>query len=362
MYIEQLPSGRYRAEVRQYGTRKKVRQTFDYRHEAEAWATATEASMAAIAAAVTPEPEPVRPLRNAPCGVTVTEHATEWLAGKASLTMSSRLSYARHVAAIAASDLGHLDLAQVTKPMVLTWQTRADREGLGRYTNNARLLVLRMVYLDAIAQGIVRANPTYKVANLTAPLRKDRVVTPDEEFRVLAAAEDPAAVAFILCGLDGGLRWGEIAGLTAGAVSGDYLTVYQVLETRTRSIRPFPKGKRPRVVPMTERLRAALAPLVEACGDDLDALVFTSEGGHLLDYNNWRKNVWKPALRAAKVSKPAPRFHDLRHTCGTRLAAKGTARYQIAEILGHADESTTGRYIHAGEDGARLAMVRAALG
>jgi len=90
--------------------------------------------------------------------------------------------------------------------------------------------------------------------------------------------------------------------------------------------------------------------------------LFTSEDGHLIDYNNWRKYVWLPALRAAKMAKPRPRFHDLRHTCGTRLAAAGMPRYQIAEVLGHADESTTARYIHAGEDGHRLSMVRAALG
>jgi len=30
--------------------------------------------------------------------------------------------------------------------------------------------------------------------------------------------------------------------------------------------------------------------------------------------------------------------------------------------MGHADEETTARYIHAGDDGRRLALVRGALG
>ncbi|HKQ06161.1 MAG TPA: site-specific integrase [Blastocatellia bacterium] len=43
------------------------------------------------------------------------------------------------------------------------------------------------------------------------------------------------------------------------------------------------------------------------------------------------------------------RFHDLRHTTGTRLADAGTDAFAIAEVLGHRNLQTTRRYTHATE-------------
>ena len=40
------------------------------------------------------------------------------------------------------------------------------------------------------------------------------------------------------------------------------------------------------------------------------------------------------------------RFHDLRHTFGTQLAASGTPLRTIQEFLGHADSKTTQIYSH----------------
>jgi integrase len=41
------------------------------------------------------------------------------------------------------------------------------------------------------------------------------------------------------------------------------------------------------------------------------------------------------------------RFHDLRHTSGTRLGEIGTDVFTIAEIFGHSDIRMTARYTHA---------------
>ena len=40
------------------------------------------------------------------------------------------------------------------------------------------------------------------------------------------------------------------------------------------------------------------------------------------------------------------RFHDLRHTAGTRLSENGVTVQAINKILGHADIRTTMRYVH----------------
>ncbi|HEX8722120.1 MAG TPA: tyrosine-type recombinase/integrase [Pyrinomonadaceae bacterium] len=52
------------------------------------------------------------------------------------------------------------------------------------------------------------------------------------------------------------------------------------------------------------------------------------------------------------------RWHDLRHTFGTRLAEAGCSEATIAELMGHTDPKTTRRYTHA-TDRAKHAAVEA---
>jgi integrase len=59
------------------------------------------------------------------------------------------------------------------------------------------------------------------------------------------------------------------------------------------------------------------------------------------------KNGFRAACREAGIQDF--RFHDLRHTTGTRLADAGTDTFAIAEVLGHRNLQTTERYTHATE-------------
>jgi integrase len=56
------------------------------------------------------------------------------------------------------------------------------------------------------------------------------------------------------------------------------------------------------------------------------------------------KTAFKNACSAAGIDDL--RWHDLRHTFGTRTAAAGYTAYESAELMGHADIKTTGRYAH----------------
>jgi len=53
------------------------------------------------------------------------------------------------------------------------------------------------------------------------------------------------------------------------------------------------------------------------------------------------------------------RWHDLRHTFGTRLAEAGFSEVTIAELMGHTSVSTTRRYTH-GTEAAKRSAVEAA--
>jgi integrase len=347
----QLDSGRWRSGYRAAGTR--VLRTFDTFSEAEEWATTAEA--AAKADATHPAIAPPAPKLSS---VTITEHGATWLALKAHLARATVDGYATHLRAIAATGLGACAMSSLVRSDVQRWVIEQDAAGVGRPSINARLKVLRMVYKDAAAEGLVTHDPTLGVADLKCTIRQDNTLDANQVQALLDNAT-PELRAMVLLGVDAGLRWSEVAGLPVSAIVGDYIVVRQVVERSSGSVRGFTKSGQVRKVPIaTERLAAALRPLMLAAADDVDALLFTNSAGRCIDYWDWRRDQWRPLLRAAKVRC---RFHDLRHTLGSNLAADGAPRSEIAKVLGHADEATTARYIHAGDDGRRLALMRHAL-
>lgn len=63
---------------------------------------------------------------------------------------------------------------------------------------------------------------------------------------------------------------------------------------------------------------------------------------------------WRVLLNDAGVT--GLRWHDLRHTFGTRLALRGVALPVIQKLMGHASITTTARYLHATDADARAAV------
>ena len=85
---------------------------------------------------------------------------------------------------------------------------------------------------------------------------------------------------------------------------------------------------------------AQLSRREHGVGDD--DLVFIGAIGSYLDGSALRRR-YKVALDRAGLRRL--RFHDLRHTFGTRMTAKADIR-RVQEWMGHADIQTTMRYLH----------------
>jgi integrase len=358
----QLPSLRWQGAYRLGRQGKRVTRTFDTYSEAQDWAERAELEARQAltqGAAPTATAAPSAPTD----ALTVTEHGVTWLALKATKAKGTRDGYAAHLRAIERTGMGARVMATVTGTQVQQWVNDQDAAGVGRPSINARLKVLRMLFRHARADLLLDHDPCAGVSTLATDISQAHPLDAPQLAALLAHAT-PTQAAMVMLATDAGLRWSEMAGLPVSAVMGDYLLVRQVVERSTGSVRRFTKSTRPRVVPIgTQRLADALAPLVTAAqaSGDPDALLFTSKAGGPLDYWDWRRDQWRPLCRKAGLT-PRPRFHDLRHTYGTDLAAHNVPVAEIQKLLGHADQKTTERYIHAGTDGRRLALVREAMG
>jgi integrase len=102
-----------------------------------------------------------------------------------------------------------------------------------------------------------------------------------------------------------------------------------------------PKSKRSsRAVPLIDRLAGDLDRLHQqsAYTGDHDLVFCHPHSGQPLDRSRLLKR-FKATLKGAGV-RPV-RFHDLRHTFGTRMAAQGVPMRALQEMMGHRDFKTT---------------------
>jgi integrase len=103
------------------------------------------------------------------------------------------------------------------------------------------------------------------------------------------------------------------------------------------------KSDRVRSVPLAAEVAEVLARLGsrEHSTSD-DDQVFIGLSGSYLDASALRRR-YVTALDHAGLRRL--RFHDLRHTFGTRMIAKADIR-RVQEWMGHADVQTTMKYLH----------------
>ena len=82
-----------------------------------------------------------------------------------------------------------------------------------------------------------------------------------------------------------------------------------------------------------------------------NAQVRIGHGGGVLDgtpisRNTFRTRVWLPAIRASGVDFDV-RVHDLRHAHASWLLAGGSDLRSVMDRMGHAQITTTQKYLHA---------------
>jgi integrase len=186
-----------------------------------------------------------------------------------------------------------------------------------------------------------------------------------EEVRALVANVPPGTYeqidrAMFLAAAMTGLRKGELVALRWRDVDWAALRI-RVRQNYTRGQFGTPKSRRStRSVPMADELAGELDRLYKASRWQADGdLVFAhpASGGVQPKANITRR--FRRALRAAGLDE-SHRFHDLRHTFGTRMAAAGVPMRTIQEWMGHRDLATTQIYADYSPSEREAEMVAAA--
>lgn len=206
--------------------------------------------------------------------------------------------------------------------------------------------------------AVIRAVPDEVVIRKPAPTRRGRRgPAPPPSPDVLG----PVLRVLILAAAMTGLRQSELLGLRWRDVD------WAAQRIRVRNT--FVRGEHStdgkshlstrRSVPMADRLAGELdrwSKRTEYRADD--ELVFAHpQTGSPLDRSKVSKR-FKAACRDARVREI--KFHDLRHTFATRLAASGQPIRTIQEFLGHADSKTTQIYAHYAPSEREVEMVNQA--
>lgn len=244
---------------------------------------------------------------------------------------------------------GSQAIERITAEHLAAYMAAKAGEGLATKTVSNHLNFAHGLFAFALKRGWVAANPVAAVDRPRAagPNPDIRYLDRGEVEALLRAVPDdllgPTDRALYLTATMTGLRQGELVALRWQDV--DWVAgVVRVRRNYTRGRFGTPKTRRSsRAVPMADRVAAELERQFQRSRYQADDdLVFGHpQTGHPYDASKSRKR-FKDALAAAGL-RPI-RFHDLRHTFGTGMAAAGAPLRAIQEWMGHRDIQTTQVY------------------
>jgi integrase len=276
-------------------------------------------------------------------GVTFAQAADEWLRyvehdrGRKPSTVAG---YRAMVRAHLVPAFGELAIESITTPMIERWLGGVER---AQSTRVKAVVLMHGIFQRARKLYGLGVNPVADVEKPSLGRSGDiEVFSPEEVMALVRAARSQQDAAIFLTAAFTGLRRGELIALRWRDVDFAGQAV-RVRASYAEGHLTTPKSGKVRSVPMAPEVAKSLARLAERddwTGDD--DLVFPGAGGYFLDGRSLSRRYAAAAERAGL--RPL-RFHDLRHTFGTRMIGKADIR-RVQEWMGHADVQTTMKYLH----------------
>jgi integrase len=324
-------SGRWQARVIRKGFQPETK-TFNSRDEALKWSRAMEAEMDRGVFVSIREAER-----------TTLADLLDRYAKEVSPSKRSHDSEKALLKKLATFSIGRLSLANLTPKAVGNF--RDERlASVQASTTIRQLAVLRAVINHARREwGFAIDNPVEKIRMPSTPRHRERVLSPDEEVRlleVLTAGElRTANGTFSKATRDVWVKPMAIVAVESAMRRGELLSLKwkNVDLSRRVAYLPITKNGNPRTVPLSMRAVEVLGGLPRS----IDGRVFPIE--------HWTvEQVFERACRVAGVADF--RFHDLRHTATSRLSRKVPNLIELAAITGHSNVGMLKRYYHITAD------------
>jgi len=252
--------------------------------------------------------------------------------------------------------LGALLLCDIDADRIASYQARRKAEKASARTLNKELQVLRQVLkrhkLWANLQGDVKFEREHNDIG--------KALSREEEENLLAACGSNALLnAVVTVALNTALRKNEIRTLRWSQID---------FEKRTVAVgRAKTEGGSGRVIPLNQPAFDALVKwagrLVESKAEDYVFPACEAAGierkhpdMERIDpsrpIKSWR-SAWRAALKRAGLQV---RFHDLRHTCITKLAESQASEHTLMSIAGHVSRKMIEHYSHIRMEAKRAAL------
>ncbi len=254
-------------------------------------------------------------------------------------------------------DLGSAELAKITPERVRRWQAARLKAGVSETTTAKAYRLLRTILGTAVDDGRIVANPCRLKGAGRERTAERPTVTPADVFALADAVPDDHRCMVLLAGVCG-LRLGEVLGLAVRHVDllhGTVTVERQLQElgsARTATLTDPKSDAGRRVVPLPATVANELRVHLETRGAvDPEAFLFVGVKGGPVRRCVWQKE-WNQA-RAA-TGHGTLRFHDLRHSALTLLAATGATVAELQAHAGHASPAAALRYQHATADRAKV--------
>lgn len=247
------------------------------------------------------------------------------------------------------SQLAEKHLNEITTEHVIEFAAHLQSLEWEIASVNSALRAIRRVLNLAVEWGVIEKAP--EVTLLRGEHHREYVVSPQDEAKYLAAADEPlASIATVL--VDAGLRPEECFRMRWEHISfatGRHGTM-RVSEGKTAAAR--------RVLPLTARVRAILRTRWENLNKPDEGWVWPAptKSDHV-EHDSIRVQH-RNAIKTGKVTPFV--VYSFRHTFLTRLGESGCDTWTLARIAGHSSVKMSERYVHPSNDAVLSAMSRLA--
>lgn len=289
--------------------------------------------------------------------LTLKEYAEVWVRDHLparDVTPATRRLYERTIKNHIVPSIGRLQLGKVREADVERMDVDLRAKKCGDSTRRLAYNVLRMIFETAIRDRRVSVNPVAVVSRPTETPTAQPYYNAKEIARLeLAVAGERILEHLVPVLAWTGMRIGEALALRWADLDLDaqaphlWVRGTLALDEKDRAYRqPYPKGKRPRPLPlMPAAVRALRAARTAQAKEQLRAgeawekldLVFSTALGGMIDARNLRRR-YTPLVKQAGLSGS---FHALRRSTATMLTAANVPLNVVATILGHSSTAVT---------------------